>query len=317
MISIIIPVYNAEKFLTQCLDSVLLQSYKNWECILVDDGSTDESRMVCDIYAKKDKRFTVYHINNSGSAAAREYGYKKATGEFLYFVDSDDWLDEKSLENQYECLKTTNADLCISSYYLFKDGINRKCSNKPSLLEKYTYIKELFGKNDLHGGLWCKMIRKKLMDDNSISFPQYNYYEDMYVTIALAMNARKICYNGIPSYYYRVNENSLTFSSRPELRFKNFNDFVLNMDDILSYHDLWHEKEIIRSFCGDVNTNKIKLLTLPYRYRREMIKALNFFPESYKVESINSIGSFFKLLALKYKIILPYHFILLIKKYKH
>ncbi len=314
IVSIIIPIYNAEVYLKNCLDSILKQSYKCWECILIDDGSSDRSGEICDMYVQKDQRYTVYHTVNCGSSAAREFGLNKAKGEYLYFVDSDDWLAEDAILNQYNYMETTKSDFCISPYYIFKDNENVLCNNKPSSLDKYTYIKELLGRTNLHGGLWCKFIRKDLIKNSNIHFPQKNYYEDMYVTIAMTMESKSIGYQPIPTYYYRVNNNSLTFSSDASLRFKNFHDFVENMTTIFTQYRLWGNRDIVNSFYGDMNNNKLKLLGLPYSRRAQMKAVLNVYPESSKNGLIIGKLYLLKYLALRYKIILPYHIALVIKK---
>ena len=97
-ISVIIPVYNTELYIARCIDSVLKQTYENWELILVDDGSGDKSGTICDDYAKEDSRIKVIHNQNHGPAASRDLGVKEAIGELIMFVDSDDWLDEKMLQ---------------------------------------------------------------------------------------------------------------------------------------------------------------------------------------------------------------------------
>ena len=98
-ISIVIPVYNVGQYLCQCLDSIITQTIQDYEVILVDDGSTDESPSICDKYAEKNKRFTVIHQKNEGSAKARNTGLDKATGEYIAFIDSDDWINEDHLQN--------------------------------------------------------------------------------------------------------------------------------------------------------------------------------------------------------------------------
>ena len=314
-VSIIIPIYNAEMYLKQCLDSIISQSFHDWECILVDDGSVDCCGDICDEYAKKDKRFVVFHLKNGGSSAAREYGYKKAKGEFLFFVDADDWLDENSIESQYNYMAKTKADFCISPYFIYNNNENIFCENKPSAFDKYTYVKELFGRNNLHGGLWCKFIRKELMERCSIHFPRYNYYEDMYVTISISMESNLIGYHSVPTYHYRVNENSLTFSSNPSLRFHNFKELVENMRTAFCKYNLFEKLDIVYSFYGDLNNNKLRLLELPYVFRDQMDDALDVFPESYKAEPVVGKLYLLRILALRFKIILPLHIILLIKKY--
>ena len=113
MISVIMPVYNSEKYLHACIDSVLAQTYKDFELLLVDDGSTDRSGEICDEYEKNDPRVKVFHIENSGSSAARNYGIDRAKGDYLGFIDSDDEIEPDMYEFLYELLKKENADMSM------------------------------------------------------------------------------------------------------------------------------------------------------------------------------------------------------------
>jgi len=115
VISIIIPVYKVEKYLPRCLDSILAQTFADFECILVDDDSPDNCPAICDEYASKDNRIVVIHRDNKGVAVARDTGLKKAQGEFIYFVDSDDWIEPKSLELLYKKQQETDADIVLGS----------------------------------------------------------------------------------------------------------------------------------------------------------------------------------------------------------
>ena len=113
MISIIIPVYNVSQYLDECLKSVSAQTYTDWECILIDDGSTDNSGDICDRWCVKDPRFRVIHQANAGVSAARNKGIDLAQGDYITFIDSDDWVDDDYLDLLHASLHTSHADLCI------------------------------------------------------------------------------------------------------------------------------------------------------------------------------------------------------------
>lgn len=117
LVSIVIPVYNVGEHLNFCLESILAQSYKNWEVLLVNDGSTDNSKLICDIWAKKDSRIRVFHKSNGGVSSARNLGIKNATGQYIMFVDSDDWLDSNAIEMLLNRLEQTQADACFCNCY--------------------------------------------------------------------------------------------------------------------------------------------------------------------------------------------------------
>lgn len=118
IVSIIIPVYNVEKYLRKCLDSIREQTYQEIEAIVIDDGSPDNSPAICDEYGKKDKRFRVFHIKNGGVSQARNYGVTKASGEWIMFLDSDDYLNEMAIEKLVSCGEKFGADIVSCAYYL-------------------------------------------------------------------------------------------------------------------------------------------------------------------------------------------------------
>ena len=127
VISIIIPVYNVEKWLNKCIDSILSQSYENFEVILVNDGSTDKSKDICDQYSKEDNRVKVFDILNSGQSVARNIGLKEAKGDYILFIDSDDYISDKAIIEKFiNILDNNNYDFIYTSYCRFEDGNEEK-----------------------------------------------------------------------------------------------------------------------------------------------------------------------------------------------
>lgn len=175
LISIIIPVYNAEKYLCLCLDSVLTQTYTNWECLLVDDGSKDSSGIICDEYAKTDSRFKVYHKENGGVSSARNLGLKEAKGEYIIFLDSDDRMKPTLLQT---CIsKIQDADLLIFSFERFGcrtdkmilSEVQLQCANE---CHDYLYeLKEDCSTSEFFCFPWNKLYKRDLLVDNRIQFP--------------------------------------------------------------------------------------------------------------------------------------------------
>lgn len=126
-ISVIVPVYNVEKWLNMCIDSILAQSYKNLEIILVNDGSTDKSKDICDQYLKEDNRVKVFDILNSGQSVARNIGLKEAKGDYILFIDSDDYISDKAIIEKFiNILDSNNYDFIYTSYCRFEDGNEEK-----------------------------------------------------------------------------------------------------------------------------------------------------------------------------------------------
>ena len=128
-VSVIIPVYNVEKYLKDCINSILNQTYSNWEMILVDDGSVDNSGDICDKFSKNDSRIHVIHQTNKGVSFARNKGIEKANGEYLIFIDSDDWIENNMFEEMITAINNTKADACYCDRY-YKD-VNKMIKNLP------------------------------------------------------------------------------------------------------------------------------------------------------------------------------------------
>lgn len=168
-VSIIVPVYNVEKYIRRCLDSIIAQTFTDWECLLIDDGSPDNSGKICDEYAKKDSRFRVFHKENGGVSSARNLGVQEASGEWIAFIDSDDIVLCNWLEVVCNAALRTQTDLVHWGY--------EKIDEEKSLETINIYSKEydnmydfILSKNYKHT-VWSYLFRKKIITDNSICFP--------------------------------------------------------------------------------------------------------------------------------------------------
>ena len=166
LISVIIPVYNVEKYLKECLDSVINQTHKNIEIILIDDGSTDNSGKICDEYRKKDDRIIVIHKSNEGLSSARNDGLIHAKGKYIQFIDSDDYVNRDMLEITYSIIKKYNADVVTFSHYILNDGkAICDCSKEEKVLNKMEAMKELLLDNKIRNYSWEKLWKKELFQD--------------------------------------------------------------------------------------------------------------------------------------------------------
>ena len=179
LISIIIPIYNVEKYLKKCIESVINQTYKNIEIILINDGSTDGSGKICDEYAIKDKRIKVSHNENGGVAVARNKGIKMSTGDYIVFVDSDDFISNEYCEKMLEAVLRNNADIAICKLHDFLDGekiqieeteYSEQVYNSDEMIENNIVIGGIF---DCMGG---KLFSHKLFEN--VLFPEGRVYED-------------------------------------------------------------------------------------------------------------------------------------------
>ena len=209
--SIIVPVYNDGSNLSCCLDSIISQIFTDFECLLIDDGSTDNSPAICDEYAQKDSRVRVFHKNNEGISKTRQFGINNATGRFTVFVDSDDWIEPSLLQKTIQIINTGNPDI------IFMDFLDENSSGKERyvpqniyFLDTDTVIRHVFEQN-LYSCLWNVIIKRELYSLNNINFVEgINYGEDSLFIIELLLNNPKIEYLNGAFYHHTFNHNSFT-----------------------------------------------------------------------------------------------------------
>lgn len=213
LISIIVPVYNVEKYLTRCLESIINQTYKTLQIILVDDGSTDRSGLLCDQYAQRDNRIEVIHKKNGGLSDARNAGLDCARGEFIGFVDSDDYIIVDMYEALYDAMQRYDADVaCCGRIDIFEAGEARY--TKRFLLSKEQYfgqkeaIRELCTAKTMDFASWDKLYRAKLYD--GLRFPKHKVSEDIPVIYEIFKNSTGIVHIGRAKYCYCHRDDSIT-----------------------------------------------------------------------------------------------------------
>lgn len=206
-ISIIVPVYNVEKYLRRCLDSIVAQTFTDWECILIDDGSPDNSGAICDEYAERDSRFHVIHQENKGVSAARNAGLDVARGEWIGFVDSDDWIEKETFYVAYNEAINANADIvCFGVQFVAEEGLSRKVSFKNK--EIYSNFKRF---PVYMNSVWNKLFRKNLFHTVSLRFQNgISICEDMLFSFQACISTQKIVYLNQIFYNYFENFNSCT-----------------------------------------------------------------------------------------------------------
>lgn len=207
LVTIVVPVYNVEKYLSKCIDSIIHQTYKKIEIILVDDGSTDSSGKICDDYKKADNRIKVIHKKNAGVSSARNIGIDEANGEFICFVDSDDYLSNNYVEYMLGLNKKTNADFCLSKrcYSTQKD---LELTDKTDNVKVLNSIEatELLLSQEIFIGCWNKIYKLDLLRNNNIRFCESLYYgEGLKFIVNTAQVADKIGVGTERVYYYRIN----------------------------------------------------------------------------------------------------------------
>ena len=232
LISIIVPVYKVEKYLEKCVNSILKQTYTNLEIILVDDGSPDKCGQLCDELAKIDDRIKVFHKENGGLSDARNYGVERANGEYIGFVDSDDYIHECMYEELYKAIKksgTSIAECGVTRVYKNTLRPHYEGEDYFLVLDREGYLKEYLENKRLYGSAWCKLIHRDLA--KKIKFPTGKIYEDAFYTLELLKTVDKYTLISGNYYYYYIRENSITtrsFSSKDM-------DYIEIMNEIEDY----------------------------------------------------------------------------------
>jgi len=216
-VSIIIPVYNVQEYLPECLDSVIKQTIDNKEVIVINDGSTDKCYEILTEYKIKFPELIIINQKNKGISETRNAGLKAAKGEYIAFVDSDDFIELNMFEKMYNTAKRENADIVICNYILYKDNSDEQNSdkfkvegiNKEGHIDKIKALK-MFLLNDIKGYAWNKLHKRELFTRNKILFPNFVVCEDTPVGFLLLASSQKIYLMNEPLYYYRQREASLT-----------------------------------------------------------------------------------------------------------
>ena len=218
MVSIIVPIYNIQEYLPKCIDSILAQTYPDFEMILLDDGSTDTSGEICEEYAAKDKRIKVIHKDNGGLTSARNAGLCNASGTYIMHIDGDDWIEPDMLTLLVNSAESNDADIVIGDFRMVSGKCNTAYSSddwgdgKEFSLNKYIA--------SVWTTAWGSIVKRSVYEKNNISSPtQITYCEDFHLMVRLCYFADKIVHVNIPLYNYRQRASSVmhNLSKRTEL----------------------------------------------------------------------------------------------------
>lgn len=216
LVSVIIPVYNVVTYLEECVSSVRQQTYQNLEILLIDDGSTDGSGHLCDQLAQQDKRIKVYHKVNAGLSEARNDGVKASNGEYIYFIDSDDYLiDCYTIEKMILGASQFNVPLVVAAYQRVKEGKTIHCVNldvisEPKLFNAQDMVEKLYQFRVFNSNFIVthnKLFKRQLFD--SFLFPKGKLHEDEFTTYKLYLKAEQILYLPYETYAFRIRANSI------------------------------------------------------------------------------------------------------------
>lgn len=213
LISIIVPVYNAEKYLDTCVESIIRQTYTNWELILVNDGSSDRSPEICEKWSRRDPRITVIHKENGGASSARNAGLNVARGEYIGFVDADDYISENMYRVMADVLENTERKMvtCACKFVLPSGEIIPGAGESAARdLDAAQGLKAIL-RGEVGISMCCRLGERDLFD--SIRFPEGGTYEELPLMIPLLIASAGIYHTGTPLYYYRKIEGSVTASN--------------------------------------------------------------------------------------------------------
>ena len=258
LISIIVPVYNAAKYLERCFRCLREQTYSTLEFILVDDGSTDESGVMCDQIAAEDRRFKVFHIANGGASLARKFGLEQASGEFVSFMDCDDCIAVDYIKQLYDLIvrHNTNISACRVLRIFNESEIPAKPEGRDQLLQ-FDELMPRFFKYEFWG-FPAKLYKKSIFE--KIAFPSAILSEDYYVMSQLVLQEQQMAYTTAPLYYYEYHEGSLSHLAISKRAFEEF-------DNVLAVYELMRVRapQYANMALSNVVESCIKLLSMNNR----------------------------------------------------
>lgn len=240
--SVIIPVYNDEIYIKECLDSLKKQTFKNFEIICINDGSTDETQRVLETYALKFPKYKIINQENKGLSIARNNGLKEAVGEYIYFVDSDDVLKENTLEVAWNKCKEFNLDALFFSFENFSDSetmktryshmmdsLKRKCYYAKQPCSGQKMLIEFNKNNEYYVTVWAQITRKEFLKNNGIQFyPEILFEDNLYTMQVLLKSEKVMCINDI-LYRKRIRENSIVTRKENAENIKGFLITIIEM----------------------------------------------------------------------------------------
>lgn len=276
-ISVIVPVYNVESTLCKCIDSILKQTYDNWELLLIDDGSTDSSGGICDIYAEKDCRISVVHKVNGGVSVARNTGLDKACGKYVLFVDSDDYIDENALEILLKNAEENDADVVMFGFYYHVEETKETFSNFPEVHfvgNESEFLEEVFEhtfRKEMLNAPWNKLIRKNVLDANNLRFnPEFSICEDMIFSIEILSVSNQIVVLDKAMYHYVYKLGDNLVNKFHYNYFEALNFYKKKMDSYLAKNDA--EESIVfmvEDFYAEKIIAYLKRIYVSSRYDRK------------------------------------------------
>lgn len=273
LVSIIVPVFNSHDYLKECINSVISQTFRDIEIIIINDGSTDDSEKIVKEFIKMDSRIFYMRRDNKGISFTRNQGIQLATGKYIMFLDSDDYLEKNACQALVECIEATNADMVVCDFY---QGDEQKT--------EVVKLKQFGGTNlqqcpnmifDINSSPWNKIYSKRFLLENNITFPVGLKYEDAYFVLKAIARASKICQVNSPLIHYRVHLGSETTV---------MNEHVFDIFEILKMINTEFENEDhqeILDYVEFFNINRLTVYNLQQIYQKDKELAKKFVDESF------------------------------------
>lgn len=292
-VSIIIPIYNPGEYFIKCLDSVINQTLSEIEVICIDDGSTDDSKNILDEYSKKDNRFKIFYQENQGAGSTRNNGVDKATGEYILFLDADDWIECDTCEKLYNQAKNLDVDLVLFDTIWYYENNNELIKYFEDNEFNHDYNSYVFTKSEIYekivdpslGVIWSKFYKTSFLKDNNIKFSTYKIYNDVSFHFKTMLLANKISYCPHVFYHYmKIGQPSLQTSYRWGKYEQLWADVMMEVRGFLMEHDLMKEFKMIFLVYSIVSFEG-KLRFTYDDYKKSFFLKIKYFYESFELSN--------------------------------
>lgn len=297
LISIVVPIYNTEKYLDECIKSIVGQTYSNLEILLIVDGSPDNSFELCNIWKKRDGRIKVFNNKNHGVSYTRNFGIDNSTGEYIAFIDSDDVVADSYIETLYKCLLNNNSDMATVSYNSFKDGVNPLYIKENGINTYRNNLYDLLFENN-NGFVWCKIYKLRIIKEAKLKFnTQISICEDLLFNFNYIQYTRTVTSSFSKLYGYRQRNNSAVHNTTSLRWFSCLDAYRMILEQ---YGDTSVSSEIVFQYLKNLYEAK-------YHIKHQKIESIEIrekvFPEIKRIEKL--IGNIqikkrVKLLICKY-----------------
>lgn len=281
LVSIVIPVFNVERHLRQCLDSVLRQTLKEWECICIDDGSPDGSGAILDEYGNKDARFKIIHQRNRGVSAARNLGIKLASAPYLTFIDSDDWVEDDALESLLSAMEKSCADMVMCSICIHQENHQEVSMETPyppsgNMRDEYAVTEKSFsGAALVDVSIWAKLFSVETIRAHQIHFaPELKVSEDMEFSTRMLCHSRRVSIIRKPLYHYRAGHESSSIMNNIVRGRMKTSDFINSINAIYRLYRCV-PSGLERGECRERITGTLRRALSGKNFYRQIIRQLD------------------------------------------